>query len=102
MIHDLSTLTIEDFEPLLHKTVPIRFTPDVTLDAELTELTRTGHVYTDGARQPFSCIWRTQQRNEYYPQATFTMIHPEKGEMPVFLVPIGPDKEGMLYQTIFG
>lgn len=97
---DLLTLTVEDFEPLLHQTLPIRFTPDVTLEAELIEVRRFNDR-SDVPRQPFSFVLRTAQKNEYYPQATFLVVHPEKGELPVFLVPLGPDEHGMRYEAVF-
>ncbi|MFM9948422.1 MAG: DUF6916 family protein [Saprospiraceae bacterium] len=97
---DLLTLTIEDFEPLLHQTLQIRFTHEVTLDAELTEVVRL-NSHVDLPRQPFSFVLTTAQKNEYYPQATFLVVHPEKGELPVFLVPLGPDEKGMRYEAVF-
>ncbi len=97
---DLLTLQVEDFEPLLNQTVQVRFTPEVTLDAQVTEVKRL-NAHLDLPRQPFSFILTTAQKNEYYPQAVFGVIHPEKGELPVFLVPLGPDAKGMRYEAIF-
>lgn len=97
---DLATLTAADFEPWLHKSMAIRFTPEVTLDATLTEVKRLGGS-TDAFPRPFSFILRTAQKNEYYPQATFLVVHPEKGELPVFLVPLGLDEHGMRYEAVF-
>ncbi len=97
---DLLTLTVEDFEPLLNQTLQIRFTPEITMDAELTEVNRL-NSHMDLPRQPFSFTLRTAQKNEYYPQAVFLVVHPEKGELPVFLVPLGPDEAGMRYEAVF-
>ncbi|MDZ4678813.1 MAG: hypothetical protein SH848_19870 [Saprospiraceae bacterium] len=97
---DLLTLVVEDFEPLLNQTLQVRFAPEVTLDATLAEVTRLNSHF-DVPRQPFSFILRTAQKNEYYPQAVFSVVHPVKGELPVFLVPIGPDEKGMRYEAIF-
>lgn len=97
---DLATLTAADFEPWLHQTMAIRFTPEVTLYATLTEVKRLGGS-TDAFPRPFSLVLTTAQKNEYYPQATFLVVHPEKGELPVFLVPLGLDEHGMRYEAVF-
>jgi hypothetical protein len=100
MIPDIITLTYEDIEPYLHQFIQVRFHHEVILDAELTEVVRLGK-FDELPREPFSFIIRTNQKNEYYPQATYIILHPVKGEIAVFLVPIGPDNIGMRYQAIF-
>ena len=97
---DLVTLSFEDFEPFIHQRFQVRFNTEDILDAELIELVRLDK-YDNLQRQPFSFVLRTNQINEYYPQATFIIIHPDKGELPIFLVPLGPDNTGMSYQAIF-
>jgi hypothetical protein len=94
------TITFEDLEPYLHQYLQIRFNPDVVLDAEVIELVRLDK-YDELPRDPFMFILRTKQKQEYFPQAIFTILHPVKGEIPVFLVPLGPDTIGMKYQAIF-
>ncbi len=64
---------------------------------EIEELSKLSAI----SNQPFSVLFRTEQFNKYYPQATYLLQQPIKGEIPIFLVPIGPDKEGMKYQAIF-
>ncbi len=97
---DVITISFEDFEPYLHQIFKVRFNPEVVLDAELVDLVRLDK-YDELPRQPFSFIIRTNQKNEYFPQATFIILHPVKGEIPVFLVPLGSDNIGMKYQAIF-
>jgi hypothetical protein len=97
---DLTTLTAADFEPWLHQTMAIRFTTEVTLDAVLTEVKRL-EGSSDASHRPFSFVLTTAQKNEYYQQATFLVVHPDKGELPVFLVPLGPDEHGMRYEAVF-
>ncbi|HMP31859.1 MAG TPA: hypothetical protein PKD85_19810, partial [Saprospiraceae bacterium] len=57
--------------------------------------------YSEFSGQPFYFILRTLQTTEYYQQATYLLLHPTKGEIPVFLVPLGLDHIGMKYQAIF-
>lgn len=97
---DISTICAGDFEPLLHRSLFIRFTPEVSWSAELIEVSQHS-AHSDALRQPFSIILRTTQKNEYFAQAIFEVEHPTLGILPLFLVPIGPDSEGMRYQAIF-
>jgi hypothetical protein len=94
------TLSLEDFVQHLNKSVQICFNPAVTMDAKIIEIEELPKL-TEFSNQPFSVIFRTEQFNEYYPQATYLLQHPIEGDVPIFLVPIGPDKEGMKYQAIF-
>jgi len=93
-------LSIEDFEPFLSQTLQIQFTPEVTMDAELIEV-KPSESYAVLPRKAFSITLRTAQKDEYYPQSTFMVLHPVKGELPLFLVPLGPDEAGMRYEAIF-
>lgn len=99
----LDTLNISDFQPLLNKHITIRFQhPDATLPAELIEVKAINSYSTpDSKRSPFSITLRTQQQGQYYSQAIYTIEHPEKGDLEVFMVPIGPDGEGMRYEVVF-
>ncbi len=100
MTDNLPILTIEDFRPLLNQKIGIRFTADVRLDAELIEV-KSFQTYTPLAREPFSMVLRTEQRSEYYPQSIFIIEHPTKGDLPLFLVPIGFAAQGMKYEAVF-
>ena len=97
---DLINITFEDLEPYLNKILQVRFNAEAVLDAELINLVRLDK-FDALPRDPFSFILRTNQKQEYFPQATFIIVHPVKGEIPVFLVPLGPDNIGMKYQAIF-
>ena len=35
------------------------------------------------------------------PQGTYKVEHEKLGTLEIFLVPIGPDKEGLCYEAIF-
>lgn len=96
----LETLTVADFQPYLNHSFPIRFTPEVTLPATLVSVTAWGSK-TDKYRQPFTLEFRTAQKGEYYQQGTFVVIHPDAGELPVFLVPIAANAEGARYEAVF-
>ena len=40
-------------------------------------------------------------RAQHLPQNSYTMEHPALGEMNIFIVPIGPDAQGMRYEAVF-
>lgn len=53
-------------------------------------------------RNGFSMIFITELTSQYYQQGTYNLIHPKHGIIELFMVPIGPDKEGFIqYEIIF-
>ena len=99
-LQELSTISYQDFSGYLNQPFSINFGGEVVLPAELVEATELSG-YSPLERKPFSIVFRTQQKNEYYPQATFIVTHPAKGEMPIFLTPKGLDAHGMMYESVF-
>ena len=93
-------LHVSDFAPWLNQTFPIRFTQEVTLPAELIQVNEVDG-YSPIERKPFSIVFRTEQTAEYYQQAVCILQHPEKGELALFLVPLGLDSQGMRYEAVF-
>lgn len=51
-------------------------------------------------RQSFSLIFRAPLNQSFF-QKIYRIQHSDLGELDLFLVPIGPDQEGMLLQAIF-
>ncbi len=80
--------------------MPVRFGPDVTLPAELILIQET-EGFTPVERKPFSIVLRTGQKDGYYTQGICTLEHPTKGDLELFLVPLGFDKLGMQYEAVF-
>jgi hypothetical protein len=54
-----------------------------------------------GRREPFSLTFRGP-RLPALPQQTYPMSHPTLGAFDLFIVPLGPDQQGMLYEAVFG
>ena len=96
----LDQLQASDFSPWLHQQLPIRFTREETLAAELIQV-REVPSYTELERKPFAIVVRTQQKTHYYEQAICVLEHPQKGELELFFVPVGFDGQGMLYEAVF-
>src|SRR3954471_12820262 len=97
---DIALLTLNDFSAYLNKGFKIRISDEIQLDAELIEITKLNN-YSPLERDPFSIVFRTQQKTEYYQQGIFTVIHPQKGNLDFFLSPLGFDNVGMRYEAIF-
>lgn len=93
-------LHLSDFAPFIDHEFQISFTPELSLAAILVQAIEFDS-YTPANRKPFSLIFRTKQKNEYFAQAIRILHHPQKGEISVFLVPLGPDQLGMRYEAIF-
>jgi hypothetical protein len=99
-LQELSTINYQDFSGYLNQTFNINFGGAVVLPSELIEATElTG--YSPLERKPFSIVFRTEQKGEYYQQATFIIQHPQKGDISMFLVPKGFDNVGMKYEAVF-
>jgi hypothetical protein len=93
-------LHVADFSPWLNQTFSIRFTQEVTLPAELIQVNEVDG-FSPIERKPFSIVFRTEQKKDYYEQAICILQHPEKGELALFLVPLGLDSQGMRYEAVF-
>ena len=97
---DIALLTLNDFDPHLNKIFKIRISDEIQLDAELIEVTKLNN-YSPLERSPFSIVFQKKKKNEYYQQGIFTIIHPQKGNLELFLSPLGFDSVGMKYEAVF-
>ncbi len=97
---DLSNLTQEQFES--HLTQPFQVKSfDSPLTLVLVEVTKRGS-FDPGIqkRHPFSLIFRGPMEPAL-PQMTYPLTHEVLGDLALFLVPVGPDNEGMCYEAVF-
>ena len=106
MTHSLETLTVDVFQPRVGDTFRIRPRPEHELEAELIEARALGGgpsrapSETSRRRTPFSLSFRTSLTAPL-PQSIYEVAHDELGSYQIFLVPVGPDGKGMVYQAIF-
>ena len=100
----LESLTEASFAP--HQGTTFRLYPvaDTLVEMRLIEVTGLpGRALPAGIaplRDPFSLIFRGPL-DPSLPQRIYPMEHEQMGTLELFLVPIGPDAEGMRYQAIF-
>jgi hypothetical protein len=72
-----------------------------SLQATLAEANDLREVQGAGRQsRQFSLVWRAAME-PVLPQMIYTVTHPSLGAMDLFLVPIGPDAQGMRYEAVF-
>ena len=102
----IETLQAKDFSPHLNKNFRIHTDSETSLEFELVEVTERELKTDDGKatigkeRVPFSIVFRATDK-EPMPQGIYKIEHSKMGKLELFLVPIGPDEKGMLYEAVF-
>ena len=106
MSNSLESLTVDVFQPRIGETFRIHPRADSEIDAELIDARALGggptraHAETSRRRVPFSLSFRTSFTVPL-PQQIYEVAHDELGSYEIFLVPVGPDGKGMVYEAIF-
>ena len=96
----LEKITQEQFEQWLQQPFHIHYDAEQPpLQAELIEVSPLP-AHGDAGRRPFAVILR-HAGDRYLPQRIYTVEHAQMGRLDLFLVPIGPDSNGMRYEVIF-
>ncbi len=70
-------------------------------DLTLVRAYDLGGARAAGPRRPFSLIFSNPRKDSYLPQRTYSLEHAKLGVLEIFLVPIGPDENGMFYEAVF-
>jgi hypothetical protein len=70
------------------------------LALELVEATESSRAWRATGRNAFSLLFRGP-RQPVLPQRIYRLMHDRLGRLEIFLVPIGPDSEGMRYEAVF-
>ena len=51
-------------------------------------------------RVPFSLLFHAAGAEQSGPQGIYSVRHPDVGELELFIVPLGPDEQGMRYEAV--
>jgi hypothetical protein len=95
----LQDLTPASFEAHLGTPFRIHYGGPSPLEAVLYEV--KAHEPHPGPRaQPFSVYFRAAGPGAL-PQRIYPVEHEHMGKLEIFLVPIGPDAQGMRYEAVF-
>lgn len=100
---DLATLTRADWEPHVGTAFQVESAPGEGIEVTLIEASsrRGAEPFQPGARVPYSLLFRHPRRDLFLAQSTYVFSHPALGRLPIFIVPIGPDAQGMRYEALF-
>lgn len=94
-------LALSEVRALVHQTFTLTAGTE-TLDLVLAEVRDLGvRATAQGQQDNYSLLFRSPVRDRYAPQAVYRLDHAGVGPLEVFLVPLGPDAEGMRYEAIF-
>lgn len=101
----LGALSQSDFTLHLGSRFQMQPASGSTFDVELVEVTGgrpgpSGDDANTSVRKPFSLVFRGPL-DCHLPQGIHTVLHDTLGKLELFLVPIGPDREGMRFETVF-
>ena len=101
---DFQWFTCDDFSDVVGQAFDVAVDAGSPLALELVQATEGGEAGGAGpegqVRQQFSLLFRGPL-DPALPQGTYRLGHPRLGEMEIFLVPLGPDTEGMQYEAAF-
>jgi hypothetical protein len=103
----LEQLRVSSFSPYLSQTFRVQLPEGDLLELTLIEVSDLGpSADAEGGsgdetrRVPFSVLFRGASE-PVLQQRIYRLEHPEMGGLELFLVPVGPDAEGMRYEAVF-
>lgn len=97
----LERLTIEDFDRRLNGSFSLELDESAKMELELVKVrSLTDEPMEADHRNPFSVEFRGPAQ-PVLSQRIYALRHSEMGRLEIFLVPIGPDRSGMLYEAVF-
>lgn len=86
----------EVFQKNLDAELQVLFEPALEMAAQIEELKDL-----DDKGLAFSVLLSTHQKESYYSQGTYEVKFPSGEVVFVFMVPIGPKGDKMLYEAVF-
>ena len=96
----MRSLTFESFSPHLNSTFALGV-GESTVELTLTQATKQPvNPFPGMMREPFSLIFRSGTP-VVMQQRIYPFKHEAMGKLDIFIVPIGRDPHGVVYQAIF-
>lgn len=94
-------LTMQLFEPLIHKQFDISFNNESSSKCELVEVKEiNSQTLAHGQSRPFSLLLQTNDLNKYE-QGAYNVVCDELEDFLLFLVPVYGDNEIVQYEAVF-
>lgn len=99
----LNTLTHRDFEAHLGTPFTVEFDDGSLRVLTLIEVNTIGATPKPNSdlRQAFSIVFGDPDKESYLLQNIYPLKHHNMGALDIFLVPLGPDQDGMRYEAVF-
>jgi hypothetical protein len=95
----LENLTKDHWADQLNQTFRLDSGMEEPLEVRLVEVKSLGSA-RNGQREPFSLLFQAP-REPLLDQGIYTVQHPALGMLGLFLVPLGPDGDGLYYEAVF-
>ena len=96
----LEKVTRSVFSEALNTTFRVKIDGERPIDLSLIEASDLKQPGDLGRKDPFSLIFRGPA-DLVLPQQTYHMENDKVGKMEIFIVPVGTDDKGTLYQAVF-
>ena len=93
-------LTLQGFQAALQTRFRLQSQEDTTIELALVEARAVGAVSEEGEGGSFSIIFHGPA-HPLLPQRMYLFEHDVLGAFDLFIVPVGQDKEGFLYEAVF-
>ena len=93
----LEDLTKENLSENVKTKFKVQIGEDRTVELELTEV----KVHLSSPRQEMFSLFFRGPQDLLLPQNTYHLEHERLGESDLFLVPVGKDENGFLYEALF-
>lgn len=90
-------ITRDEYAACLNTDFMVEVSPELKVSMKLTEVTELSERFH---QQSFSLIF-TAPDNTLAGQGQFSVEHETLGTIELFMVPIGKDSKGMLFQSLF-
>lgn len=91
------------FQAHLNENFCIELANSEKLTLQLIEITPLGTQHPDkSSNESFALYFLDREHpRSFLSQGTYTLKHENLGDLALFIVPMGPRQEGMLYEVIF-
>lgn len=101
----IDTMTRETFAPLVGQEMTLLAAPDVAVPVRITAVEGRGAaplpVAGQSRRHEQFSVYFLGPREPRLPQCTYALEHPVLGRFELFLVPVGEDAAGRVYEAAF-
>jgi hypothetical protein len=91
----------ESFSQHLNTIFKVKLESGESIELELVEVTVREIGPTEQAGMERFSVFFYGPVDFYLPQQTYELVHPEMGEMYLFIVPIGQHQKGIKYEAVF-